>query len=408
VRSSASSRTRAEGRPKPGVEHRFDVGVAEARAIQERLRCEVVERDALPSRVRFVAGADVSYDRKSPLLFAAVVVLDPSRLEIVEVASTSGRATFPYVPGYLSFRELPPLLEAFAKLRTRPDLVVCDGHGRAHPRRFGFACHLGVALDLPSIGFAKSRLVGEHAEPGRRRGAHVALRDGGEVIGEVVRTREGVAPVYVSIGHRVSLATARRWVLRLAPRFRVPEPVRAAHAEANRLRREGSLRGWNAPAARRPRCPLSRASRLAEASAHGTHEPRRPESEPGYASCAGFGTPGSFSADPTAMLSTRVPRGPMPGEARMTIRLRPATRRKVERFAAREGISLNEAIDRLLLSALDAGTRGPRRRRYRLEPLRLGFGFDIANARRLAAEVAGECALRSLEARRWRSPTSRP
>lgn len=199
------------------------------------------ERDGLPARVRLVAGADVSYDRGSPVLFAAVVVLDASTLAVVEVAATTGRASFPYVPGYLSFRELSPLLEAFAKLRATPDLVICDAHGRAHPRRFGLACHLGVALELPAIGVAKSRLVGEHREPGPRRGAHVALRDRGEVIGEVVRTQSGVAPVYVSVGHRVSLVTARRLALRFAPRFRLPEPTRAAHAEVNRLRRGRQL-----------------------------------------------------------------------------------------------------------------------------------------------------------------------
>jgi len=201
----------------------------------------VSEADALPARLSRVAGADVSYDRASPVLFAAVVVLDAESLEVVEVAATSARATFPYVPGLLSFRELPPLLAAFAKLRSRPDLVFGDGHGRAHPRRFGFACHLGVALGLPTVGIAKSRLVGAHREPGPLRGAHVGLRDGGEVIGSVLRTHAGVKPIYVSIGHRVSLATARRLALRFAPRFRLPEPIRAAHAEVNRLRRLGSL-----------------------------------------------------------------------------------------------------------------------------------------------------------------------
>ncbi len=210
--------------------------VAEARALQERLRAEVIETDALPARLRRVAGADVSYDRGSPQLFAAVVVLDAQSLEVVEVAAATARASFPYLPGYLSFRELPPLLAAFEKLRLRPDLVVCDAHGRAHPRRFGLASHFGVLLDLPTVGVAKSRLVGEHRVPGARRGAHTKLRDAGEVIGEVVRTREGVAPVYVSVGHRVSLATARRLTLSLSPRFRLPEPVRAAHAEVNRLR----------------------------------------------------------------------------------------------------------------------------------------------------------------------------
>jgi len=200
----------------------------------------VIARDALPEPLRLVAGADVSYDRGSPVLFAAIVVLDAETLEVVEVASTRGRARFPYVPGYLSFRELPPLEAAFARLRARPDLLLCDGHGLAHPRRFGLASHLGVQLGVASIGCAKSRLVGEHRAPGPRRGAHTVLRDGGETIGEVVRTREGVAPVYVSVGHRVSLATARRLALRFSPRFRIPEPIRAAHAEVNRLRRERS------------------------------------------------------------------------------------------------------------------------------------------------------------------------
>jgi deoxyribonuclease V len=198
----------------------------------------VSERDALPRRLGSVAGADVSYDRGSPVLYAAVVVLDAETLALVETAAVTARATFPYVPGYLSFRELPALLAAFEKLRAPPDLVLCDAHGRAHPRRFGLACHLGVALGLPTIGVAKSRLVGKGREPGPRRGAHTPLRDGGETIGELVRTREGAKPIYVSVGHRVTLATARRLALRFAPRFRIPEPVRTAHAEVNRLRRE--------------------------------------------------------------------------------------------------------------------------------------------------------------------------
>ncbi len=220
---------------------RWPADVAAARAIQEGLRGRVVARDALRRRVRFVAGTDVSFDRSSPTLFAAVVVLDASSLAVVEVATAETPALFPYVPGYLSFRELPPLLAAFAKLRRPPDLIVCDGHGRAHPRRFGLAAHLGVLLDLPTIGCAKSVRVGAQREPARERGAFTPLRDGGEAIGSALRTRAGVAPVFVSVGHRVSLATARRWVLRLAPRFRLTEPIRAAHAEGNRLRR--SARG---------------------------------------------------------------------------------------------------------------------------------------------------------------------
>jgi deoxyribonuclease V len=196
-----------------------------------------VARDALGRRVRLVAGADVSFDRHAPTLFAAVAVLDARTLAVVETACAEVPARFPYVPGYLSFRELPALLAAFSKLSSAPDLVLCDAHGRAHPRRFGLASHLGVALDLPTIGCAKSRLVGEHATPASARGSFAALRDGGETIGSVLRTQPGVAPVFVSVGHRVSLAAARRWVLRLAPARRLCEPVRAAHAASNRARR---------------------------------------------------------------------------------------------------------------------------------------------------------------------------
>lgn len=218
------------------LRHSWDLPVAEARALQERLRARVEARDRI-GRVRRVAGADVSYDRGSPILYAALVVLDAESLEVLETASVRAPARFPYVPGYLSFREIPPLLDAFDRLERRPDLLVADGHGFAHPRRFGLACHLGVYLDLPTIGCAKSLLVGSCREPADRRGAWTALRDGGETIGQAVRTRPGVKPVYASVGHRVSLATARRWILRLAPRYRLPETTRAAHAEVNRLRR---------------------------------------------------------------------------------------------------------------------------------------------------------------------------
>jgi deoxyribonuclease V len=220
---------------RPVLDHSWNLTVPEARALQEDLRKLVVREDRL-GPVRRVAGVDVSYDRRSPVLFAAAVVLDADTLEPIETVGIRGRARFPYVPGYLSFREAPAVLRALAKLRHTPDLLICDGHGVAHPRRFGLACHLGLWLDLPTIGCAKSRLIGSHAEPGTRRGSRRRLIDAGEVLGEVVRTREGVKPVYVSVGHRISLPTARRWVLRLARRVRLPEPVRAAHLEVNRLR----------------------------------------------------------------------------------------------------------------------------------------------------------------------------
>jgi deoxyribonuclease V len=203
--------------------------------LQEELRERVVREDRL-GPVRRVAGVDVSYDRRSPVQFAAVVVLDARTFEPIETVEAQEEARFPYVPGYLSFREAPAVLRTFAKLEQIPDLLLCDGHGVAHPRRFGLACHLGVWLDLPTIGCAKSRLVGSHTEPGARRGCHRPVTEQGEVIGETVRTREGVRPVYVSVGHRVSLLTARHWVLQLSPKFRIPEPIRAAHLAVNRSR----------------------------------------------------------------------------------------------------------------------------------------------------------------------------
>lgn len=237
------------GRPSASSAPAHASGLAEARALQEQLRSQVVDRDQLGPVAR-VAGVDAAYTPDGRV-HAAVVVLDAETFEVLEVASVCERVTFPYVPGYLSFRELPGLLAAFAKLRLRPDLVIVDGHGRAHPRRFGLACHLGVSLDLPTIGCAKSRLVGVHRAPAVRRGSRTQLRQGSEVIGEVLRTRDAARPVYVSVGHRVSLETARRWILRLSPRTRVPEPVRAAHAAVTHLRCQEAHAPVRRPAARR-------------------------------------------------------------------------------------------------------------------------------------------------------------
>jgi deoxyribonuclease V len=218
------------------LRHTWELSIAEAARLQETLRARVVQSDRLGT-VTLVAGADVAESRDGKRLHAAVAVLDARTLRVVEVAAASRRTSFPYVPGYLSFRELPVVLDAWAALSRRPDLVLCDAHGRAHPRRMGLACHLGLWLDLPAIGCAKTRLVGAHREPGRRRGCHRRLLEGCEVIGEVVRTRDGVRPVFVSVGHKIGLPTARRWVLRLALRYRLPEPLRAAHMEVTRRRR---------------------------------------------------------------------------------------------------------------------------------------------------------------------------
>ncbi len=226
--------------------HPWKVKPSQARLIQERLRYQV-KSNPPPRLPRLVAGADVSYNRFGPDLYAAVVVLDLESLQTIEEVRIVARATFPYIPGLLSFREIPPLIRIFRRLRTLPDAVICDGQGLAHPRRFGLACHLGLILEIPSIGCAKSRLVGDYVEPGAERGKHSPLKDINEVIGSVLRTRSGIRPVFVSVGHRVSLEMAREIVLRLTLRYRLPETTRRAHFLVNDLRLKAmqnpSLRG---------------------------------------------------------------------------------------------------------------------------------------------------------------------
>lgn len=206
--------------------------VAEARAIQQSLRGRVITEDRLRAPRR-VAGVDVGFEHDGTITRAAVAVLDFPSLEPREHAVVRRRTRFPYVPGYLSFREAPAVLAALQRLHTVPDLILCDGQGFAHPRRFGLACHLGLLANLPSIGVAKSRLIGEHVELGSRRGEWVPLLDEGERIGAVLRTRTGVRPVYVSIGHRISLETAIDYVLRCTTRYRLPETTRRAHRLAS-------------------------------------------------------------------------------------------------------------------------------------------------------------------------------
>ncbi len=181
-------------------------------------------------RPRTVAGVDTSI--RAERVHAAVCLFSFPELEPLETARALRPVEFPYVPGLLAFRELPALLEAYEKLSREPDLLLVDGHGLAHPRRFGIACHLGVVLDRPSIGCGKSLLVGTHRDPGPRRGAHTRLVEGGEVLGTCLRTRTGVKPVYVSIGHRIDLDAAVKLVLACARGRRLPEPVHAADRAA--------------------------------------------------------------------------------------------------------------------------------------------------------------------------------
>jgi deoxyribonuclease V len=228
--------------------HPWRVSFHEAVEIQNALRprLRVTPFEGSP---RFVAGTDVAYSARTQRMFAAVVVLALPSLTVVEVARAVRLARFPYIPGLFAFRELPPLVSAFRNLRHTPDLIVFDGHGLAHPRRFGLACHAGLLLDCPAIGCAKSKLVGTHADPGRARGSWAPLTHEGETIGAAVRTREGVEPVYVSIGHRVDLGSSIRLVLETTGKYRLPEPTRLAHRETTEMMRriDGTLR----PPARR-------------------------------------------------------------------------------------------------------------------------------------------------------------
>jgi deoxyribonuclease V len=174
------------------------------------------------------------------------VVLDAGNLELLDTSVARGRAGFPYVPGLLSFREVPILLRAFEGLAHPPDAVLCDGQGRAHPRRFGLACHLGLLLDLPSVGVAKSRLTGEAGEPGQKRGAWKPILDGGEEIGRLLRTRDRVRPLYISVGHRITLDDAVALVLKTGAGLRLPEPTRMADKHVGLLARSENRRATGA------------------------------------------------------------------------------------------------------------------------------------------------------------------
>jgi deoxyribonuclease V len=207
--------------------HVWPLTVEEATEIQIRLRKEVITEDQIGS-VQSVAGVDVGFEADGTISRSAVVVLSFPDLQLLEQAIAHRPTTFPYVPGFLSFREIPVVLDALAKVSITPDLIICDGQGIAHPRRFGLACHLGVITDIPTIGAAKSLLVGKHEELLEQRGAQQPLWHRGEVVGVVLRTRTGVKPIYVSSGHRVSLPTVVDYVLRCTPKYRLPETTRWA------------------------------------------------------------------------------------------------------------------------------------------------------------------------------------
>lgn len=217
--------------------HPWDLTSGEAIALQKQLAHQVVVNVPAPGNLQRIAGVDVSYKRGANRFYASVVVLDYASLDMLDTATASGTVNFPYVPGLLSFRELPILLQALRQLVTVPDVILVDGQGVAHPRRLGLASHLGLWLDLPTIGCAKSRLCGEVVEPASSRGAWTPLCDAGETIGRVLRTKPRVRPLYLSVGHKINIEAAGPIVLRCCQGYRLPEPTRQAHLLSNRLRR---------------------------------------------------------------------------------------------------------------------------------------------------------------------------
>jgi deoxyribonuclease V len=220
--------------------HRWDVTYHEAVAIQQSLRGRlIIPAEDPPDAYSLIAGADVSYAKKSDLFFAAVVLLTHPGLDIIEERQAIEKAPFPYIPGLLTFREGPVLLKAFTHLERKPDLVIFDGQGIAHPRGVGLASHMGLFLDVPTIGCGKKRLVGHHQDLGDGRGDCVPLVFEERMVGTVLRTKPRVNPVFVSPGHKIGMQRAVEVVLNCCRGYRLPEPVRKAHAAVNQLRLSG-------------------------------------------------------------------------------------------------------------------------------------------------------------------------
>lgn len=207
--------------------HPWNLTPKEAISLQKRLK-DKVKTDLTLKNPRLIAGVDVAYVREREQSVATVVVLSRAELETVESAVARTKTPFPYIPGLLSFREIPAILKALEQLSSLPDLILVDGHGQAHPRRFGIAAHLGLWLKHPTVGIGKSRLCGEFREPGKKKGARSDLIHKGEIIGKVLRTRTGVQPVFVSVGYGLPLEECVDWTLATTSRFRLPEPIRRA------------------------------------------------------------------------------------------------------------------------------------------------------------------------------------
>ncbi len=225
--------------------HEWNLTPEEARALQRELAAQVRQEPLDIETVRWVAGADMSFDSAkdslTPPVFAGMVTLQLPELTVIEQAGVQTVAPFPYIPGLLSFREVPPLLEVWSRLTIRPDVLIADGYGLAHPRRFGLACHLGLLFDIPTLGVAKTPFVGTHDPVPEPVGAWTPIIHRGETVGAALRTRTGVSPVYVSVGHRIDLPSAIALTLRCINKTRQPETTRHAHAYVNTLRRNANL-----------------------------------------------------------------------------------------------------------------------------------------------------------------------
>lgn len=215
----------------------WDLTPKEAVALQSQLRERVLLQPVDLNKVKLIAGADVSFNRFSPTSYAGVVVLSFPELEVVETVGVQTTTHFPYIPGLLSFREIPALVESWAQLKCEPDVLVCDAHGIAHPRRAGFASHAGLVVDRPTLGCAKTVLVGKHADPGPKRGSYAPLIHKDEVVGAALRTKTNVQPIYSSPGHLCDVESSMQILLACHAGYRIPEPTRRAHIFVNELRR---------------------------------------------------------------------------------------------------------------------------------------------------------------------------
>lgn len=214
------------------IVHPWNVNPQQAVEIQIELSRRVITEDMF-GRISTVAGVDVGFDPGTDSTCAAIVILSFPELQFITSSTMKSPVNYPYIPGLLSFREIPAILGAWDQIEIKPDLIICDGHGLAHPRRFGLACHLGIVTGIPCIGVAKSRLAGTNQAVRRKKGEWTPLMDGEEMIGTVLRSRSDVKPIYVSIGHRISLETAIKIVLQCTTRYRLPEPIRMAHQLAS-------------------------------------------------------------------------------------------------------------------------------------------------------------------------------